>query len=200
MIEFGEDVQATTTTKNNYGTETVAIIKAEIIYNDTLPFLKYPAHIGINMELDIGRDFFPSMYLGGNYKLDPATEEIIGWSTNKAVDFLLRSIGMPIKCPKGQTVTSALLPAETADKMVGRKFTKLKYLSSTRTKKDGTPRWVDFNNTVKPGDDAQLVKQFLHAVKNNFVKDYAEPGHQHPLTDSVIEKFDGELMDDGLPV
>ena len=141
--------------------------------------------------------------LNGSYKKDEVSGEITGWSTVfGGVACLLRAVGTPIKCPLGQTTTSAIFPTQLIDGLKGKKVCRLKYKSSKRTDKNGDPRWVEFNNTEKPGSDEALSTKFLKDIQSGFVKDFLDPNdtqNSHPLEGAVKDAFDGQELD-GLPV
>ena len=68
-------------TKDNIFVDNVTIASAEIKYGVKEDWQTYSDDISIHLTLDIGRDFQPKMYIGGNYKKDDVSGEILGWST-----------------------------------------------------------------------------------------------------------------------
>ena len=45
---------------------------------------------------DIGKDFFPEMYIGGKFKVDEVSGEVIGWSSALKVKMLADALGMDL--------------------------------------------------------------------------------------------------------
>ena len=203
MIEMAEAKTSSGGNKQNFFTETVTIVKAKVHYNETQKWRKFPDDVGLTLTLDIGKDFQPEWYLGGSYKKDPVQGTITGWSTVwSGVGMIFRSVGTPIKCPEGQTVTSALFPEQLISNLEGKQICRLKYKSANRTDKNGNPKWVEFNNTEKAGNDEALMAKFAEDIKAGWVKDFLDPskentnpvqGEDHPLENKVNAMFQNDL-------
>ena len=188
--------------KKNYFTDTVTIVDAVAHYNEKQDWSNWEDHLGITLTLDVGRDFQPTWYMGGSYKVDEVTGAIKSWgSVWGTVGMLFRSIGMGFKCPKGESVTSdnARFPVEIIKQMQGKEFIRLKYLSSKRTDKNGDPKWVEYKGTAPAGQEHELVSNFLRDVRPNdngmiFVKDWLDPESMdsqdsHPLEGKIDAIF-----------
>ena len=67
--------------KSNLFVDTAKIASVQIKYGVQEDWQTYSDDISIHLTLDIGRDFQPNMYIGGNYKKDDVSGEIVGWST-----------------------------------------------------------------------------------------------------------------------
>jgi len=189
--------------QTNYFTETVKILDAEVHYCKQQKWQKFTDDLGLTLTLDINRDFNVTWYLGGSYKKDATSGEIIGWSTVwSGVGMLFRSVGMSIDCPKGDTPQSAVFPDELVESLKGKMFVRLKYRSSTRTDKNGDPKWVEFNNTDKVGSEEALSSKFKQDITNGWVKDFLDPESEtHPLAGKVEAVFEEKPdVHEGLPV
>ena len=71
----------------------VTVADVQDISGTTLPFLERPVDIGIRLYLDIGREFQPELIIAGNFKRDPATNEVIGWGGAFVVQEALSRLG-----------------------------------------------------------------------------------------------------------
>ncbi len=159
--------------KSNIFVDKAKIASIQIKYGVQEDWQTYSDDISIHLTLDIGKDFQPNMYIGGNYKKDEMSGEIVGWSTAFKVKLFFDAIGMPIKLDKGMQPQSSRLPADAEQVITGKEFLRLTYVS-TKTKKDGSPLWKDWQETRNASYDHNKFKaEFKEAVGNNYVKDFA---------------------------
>ncbi len=159
--------------KSNIFVDKAKIASIQIKYGVKEDWQTYSDDISIHLTLDIGKDFQPNMYIGGNYKKDEMSGEIVGWSTAFKVKLFFDAIGMPIKLDKGMQPQSSRLPADAEQVITGKEFLRLTYVS-TKTKKDGSPLWKDWQETRNVSYDHNKFKaEFKEAVGNNYVKDFA---------------------------
>ena len=160
-------------TKSNIFVDKAKIATVQIKYGVKEDWQTYSDDISIHLTLDIGKDFQPNMYIGGNYKKDEVSGEIVGWSTAFKVKLFFDALGMPIKLDKGMQPQSSRLPADAEQVITGKEFLRLTYVS-TKTKKDGSPLWKDWQETRNASYDHNKFKaEFKEAVGNNYVKDFA---------------------------
>ena len=158
--------------KSNIFVDKAKIASIQIKYGVKEDWQTYSDDISIHLTLDIGKDFQPNMYIGGNYKKDEMSGEIVGWSTAFKVKLFFDAIGMPIKLDKGMQPQSSRLPADAEQVITGKEFLRLTYVS-TKTKKDGSPLWKDWQETRNVSYDHNKFKaEFKEAVGNNYVKDF----------------------------
>ena len=68
MLEFGST--APSGNSSNTITQTVKIADINVTYGEKRDWQKYSDDIGIDLTLDIGKEFQPIMYIGGSFKLD----------------------------------------------------------------------------------------------------------------------------------
>ena len=159
--------------KSNIFVDKAKIASIQIKYGVQEDWQTYSDDISIHLTLDIGKDFQPNMYIGGNYKKDEMSGEIVGWSTAFKVKLFFDAIGMPIKLDKGMQPQSSRLPADAEQVITGKEFLRLTYVS-TKTKKDGSPLWKDWQETRNASYDHNKFKaEFKEAVVNNYGKDFA---------------------------
>ena len=158
--------------KDNIFVDKVKIATAEIKYGVQEEWQTYSDDISIHLTLDIGKDFQPNMYIGGNYKKDEVSGEIVGWSTAFKVKMFFDSIGLPIKLDKGKNPQSSRLPADAQQRLIGKDFLRLTYIS-TKTKRDGGALWKDWQETRLPNYDTNKFKEeFKTSVSKSYVKDF----------------------------
>ena len=158
--------------KDNIFVDKVKIASADIKYGVKEDWQTYSDDISIHLTLDIGRDFQPKMYIGGNYKKDEVSGEIVGWSTAFKVKMFFDSIGMPIMLDKGKNPQSSRLPADAGQRLIGKEFLRLTYVS-TKTKRDGGQLWKDWQETRPVSYDQKKFKDdFRGSVSKNYVKDF----------------------------
>ena len=158
--------------KDNIFVDKVKIAKAEIKYSVKEDWQTYSDDISVHLTLDIGKDFQPNMYIGGNYKKDDVSGEIVGWSTAFKVKMFFDSIGLPIMLDKGKNPQSSRLPADAEQRLIGKEFLRLTYIS-TKTKRDGGQLWKDWQETRMPSYEVSKFKtEFKDAVGKNYVKDF----------------------------
>ena len=159
--------------KSNIFVDKAKIASIQIKYGVKEDWQTYSDDISIHLTLDIGKDFQPNMYIGGNYKKDEMSGEIVGWSTAFKVKLFFDAIGMPIKLDKGMQPQSSRLPADAEQVITGKEFLRLTYIS-TKTKRDGGQLWKDWQETRNVSYDHNKFKaEFKEAVGNNYVKDFA---------------------------
>ena len=160
--------------KSNIFVDKAKIASVQIKYGVQEEWQTYSDDISIHLTLDIGKDFQPNMYIGGNYKKDEVSGEIVGWSTAFKVKLFFDTLGMPIKLDKGMQPSSSRLPADAEQVLTGKDFLRLTYVS-TKTKKDGNPLWKDWQEVRNSSYDHNKFKsEFKDAVSNNYIKDFAE--------------------------
>ena len=160
--------------KSNIFVDKAKIASIKIKYGVKEDWQTYSDDISIHLTLDIGKDFQPNMYIGGNYKKDEVSGEIVGWSTAFKVKLFFDALGMPIKLDKGMNPSSSRLPADAEKMLEGKIFNRLTYLS-TKTKRDGGALWKDWQETRSASYDHNRFKnEFKEAVNKGYVKDFAK--------------------------
>lgn len=178
--------------------DTVKIVKAEINYRVMEKWQKMPDDISLKLTLDIGKDFEPEMYIGGQFREDKVSGNVISWGTATKVKILLDNIGLGVACDKNAPASAQKLPEDIADRMVGQEFLRLMY-RSTRTKQDGNYRIKEWQETgaVGPGNAQKLKNKFNEAVSNSWVKDY-NPSAEAPKPVD-LDDTTSTVSDDDLP-
>ena len=187
MLEFG--TSAPSGNSSNIITQTVKINDIKATYGEKQDWQKYSDDIGLDVTLDIGKDFKPVMYIGGSFKLDEINNTIIGWGRAYKVKMFFDAIGLPIKLAKGTSVVENRLPEGFENHIIGKDFERLSYLS-TKTKPDGTNRWRDWQDVIRTGEGKKLKEQFTEAVNNGYVKDFLAPGQESTVSPTVNDNFD----------
>ena len=180
--------------KSNLFVDNAKIASVEIKYGVQESWQTYSDDISIHLTLDIGKDFQPNMYIGGNYKKDDVSGEIVGWSTAFKVKLFFDAIGMPIKLDKGMQPQSSRLPADAEKVLVGKEFSRLTYVS-TKTKRDGGALWKDRQETRSASyDQTRFKNEFKEAVSKGYVKDFAQDTQEEDTSgpwDNSKDEFAG---------
>tara|TARA_R100001594_G_scaffold148704_1_gene204521 strand:+ start:649 stop:1230 length:582 start_codon:yes stop_codon:yes gene_type:complete len=178
-------------TKDNIFVDNVTIASAQIKYGVKEDWQTYSDDISIHLTLDIGRDFQPNMYIGGNYKKDDVDGSIVGWSTAFKVKMFFDSIGMPIKLDKGKSPQSSRLPADAEQRLIGKRFSRLTYIS-TKTKRDGGQLWKDWQETRAADYESNKFKtEFKESVSKGYVKDFNSGKETQSEESPFSQEFDG---------
>ena len=174
MLEFGAISNSGNGTGSNIIVQPVTITDFTVTYGEKRDWQNYSDDIGIDLVLDVGQDFQPTMYIGGSFALDDLNNTITGWGRAYKVKMLFDAIGLPIRLAKGTVVSDNRLPEDAKTHIVGKKFLRLSYLS-TKVKADGKHRWKDWQDTDKVGHEQALKDAFTLAVSKQYVKDFLDP-------------------------
>ena len=174
MLEFGTTSTSGNGTGSNVIVQLVTIDDFTVTYGEKRDWQTYSDDIGIDLELEIGQNFKPVMYIGGSFALDELNNTITGWGRAYKVKMLFDAIELPIRLAKGTVVDDNKLPDDAKDHIVGKQFLRLSYLS-TKVKADGTHRWKDWQDTDKVGHEQALKDAFALAVSKQYVKDFLDP-------------------------
>lgn len=179
--------------------DTVKIVDAEINYRVMEKWQKMPDDISLKLTLDIGKDFQPEMYIGGQFREDKVSGNVISWGTATKVKILLDNIGLGVACDKNAPAASQKLPDDIKDRMIGKEFLRLMY-RSTRTKQDGNYRIKEWQETgmVGPGNAQKLRNKFSEAVSNSWVKDY-NPNSEPPKPVDLDEGISTSTSEEDFP-
>lgn len=137
----------------------------KVFYDEQQKWQTRPDSIGVEMTLDIGKDFEPTFYVGGAFKLDEFGDKV-GIGTVKKVDILLESLGIDASLTEDNKI-----PEDVVNDIVGREFVRLSYVSGV--KDNGKSKWSDWQETRPVGTDFNdFTDAFLNAVNQGWVKNY----------------------------
>ena len=154
----------------------VKITSIKAYYGEKQRWQKLPDDIGIEMTLDIGRDFEPTFYVGGAFKRDEFGD-ILSLGTVKKVDILFDSMGMDVPFGEDNIVSEDVL-----NDCVGREFLRLSYVSGE--KDNGKSKWSDWQETRSVDTSKEdFTKDFMNAVLNGWVRNYEPSTTTNPLED-----------------
>ena len=196
MLEFGA-TSSGNGTSSNIIVQSVKIADFTVTYGEKRDWQNYSDDIGIDLVLDVGQDFQPTMYIGGSFALDELNNTITGWGRAYKVKMLFDAIGLPIRLAKGTVVAENRLPDDAKSQIVDKKFLRLSYLS-TKVKADGSHRWKDWQDTDKIGHEQALKDAFTLAVSKGYVKDFLDPDSTD--VDGAWDATDKEPATAGLPL
>ena len=186
------EFSSNTTTKNseNIFVDNVKIVTANLNYETKQDWQTYSDDMSISMTLDIGRDFNPSFYIGGNFKKDETSGQVVGWGTAYKIKLFFDAIGMPIRLSKGKLLQDQRLPEGAESQLIGKEFARLTY-KSTKLKKTGDNMWKEWQETRPTSvDHAEFKDVFRNAVANNWIKDFLSPDSDVPFDNKETANVD----------
>ena len=178
---------------DNIFVDKAKIVDCNITYGEKKNWQTYADDISIELTLDVGKDFTPSMYIGGKFKSDDVSGLIVGWGTAFKVKMFFDAIKRPISLDKTKTAAQTRLPEGAENIVKGNDFLRLTY-KSTKLKQDGSNRWKEWQETRSVDTNIDSFKKdFKNSVTNNWVKDFLAPGTDVPFdTDDTYS--------DGMPL
>lgn len=189
------EFSSNTTTKNseNIFVDNVKIVTANLNYETKQDWQTYSDDMSISMTLDIGRDFNPSFYIGGNFKKDETSGQVLGWGTAYKIKLFFDAIGMPIRLSKGKLLQDQRLPQGAESQLIGKEFARLTY-KSTKLKKTGDNMWKEWQETRPTSvDHAEFKDIFRNAVANNWIKDFLSPDNDVPFDNKETSTVDLDI-------
>ena len=189
------EFSSNTTTKNseNIFVDNVKIVTANLNYETKQDWQTYSDDMSISMTLDIGRDFNPRFYIGGNFKKDETSGEVLGWGTAYKIKLFFDAIGMPIRLSKGKLLQDQRLPQGAESQLIGKEFARLTY-KSTKLKKTGDNMWKEWQETRPTSvDHAEFKDIFRNAVANNWIKDFLSPDNDVPFDNKETSTVDLDI-------
>ena len=190
-MKYLSDVDTNNTVSDNISVENVKVDSIEIKYGVQESWQTSVDDISLHMKLDIGKGFFPDFYIGGQFKVDDVSGNVIGWRTAYKIKLFLDALGIKVMLDKNSGVQGNQLPHGIEDAITGKTFKRLSY-KSTKLKQDGTNRWRDWQQVAAADSNPEELKTaFKDAVQNNYVKDY--------LNNNDEGSFDAEEFDNVTP-
>ena len=190
-MEFSSNT--TSTNSENIFVDNVKVVTADINYETKQDWQTYSDDMSINMTLDIGRDFQPNFYIGGNFKKDETSGQVIGWGTAFKIKLFFDAIGMPIRLSKGKLLQDQRLPDDAASQLIGKEFARLTY-TCTKLKKTGDNMWKEWQETRPTNvDHAEFKDIFRNAVTNNWIKDFLSPDDDVPFNNKETATVDLDM-------
>ena len=193
MLEFG--TQSSSKSSSNVIVQKVKVADINVTYGEKREWQKYSDDIGMDITLEIGQSFQPTMYIGGSFKVDDVNGTIVGWGRAYKVKMFFDAIGLPLRLAKNSSIAENRLPNDAAAHINDKEFLRLSYMS-TSTKPDGSNRWRDWQDTQAVGSEDKLKAEFNKAVENGYVKDFLQPGAQSAnQEDSSWSNKEAELED-----
>ena len=197
-MKYLQDVDTSGGTSDNISVENVKVDSIEIKYGVQESWQTSVDDISLHMKLDIGKGFFPDFYIGGQFKIDDVSGNVIGWRTAYKIKLFLDALGIKVMLDKNSGVQGNELPDGIENAIAGKTFKRLSY-KSTKLKQDGTNRWRDWQQVAAADSNPEDLKTaFKDAVQNNYVKDYLSNDTNVSFDD---EEFEGRTVTaDDIPV
>ena len=173
---------------DNISVENVKVDSVEIKYGVQESWQTSTDDISVHLKLDIGKGFFPDFYIGGQFKLDEISGNVVGWRTAYKVKLFLDALGIKVMLDKNSGPSGNQLPEGIENDITGNVFKRLSY-KSTKLKQDGTNRWRDWQQVAAADSNPEDLKaSFKDAVQNNYVKDYLN--NENDTGSFDVQEFD----------
>lgn len=143
------------------------IISAEDVSGQELAFKDRPYDIAIKLTLDVGRDFNPSMLIGGNFNRKPDSNEVTGWGGAFVVQDALSRLGYT-----GDLDPDNRIPPAALESLIGKEFLRLSYVCGR--KDNGKPRYWDWNQIAGTEETPEsLAARFKRSLTKGYPRNYA---------------------------
>jgi hypothetical protein len=162
------------------------IKKVVVKYDVQEKWQKRPDDIAVFLTLDIGQNFDYEMRIGGYFNRND-DGSVKNWGAALKVKILLDALGIEGKLSEDFQLTDKIL-----DEIVGKKFLRLSYVSGT--KENGKPRWFDWNEVGKLGQEDRLKERFMKAVNDGYVKNF-RPDTSDDFDPAELEKKSDKAKD-----
>lgn len=152
--------------RNGVYTRTSKIADVVARYNVKEPWQKREDDIVLELTLDIGKSFQPSMRVGGFFnRNDDGSIKNNGTATK--VKILIESAGL--NWDKSIDENNQLTD-QALEELQNSEICTLSYVYGTT--KTGKTGWSYWNEVAKPGEDDTLKNKFFIAVDKGWVRDY----------------------------
>ena len=189
MLEFGSNSnrQSNTSNKRTGVFVSEATIKNIVVkYDVQEEWQKRPDDIALFLTLDVGQNFDYDMRIGGFFNRNE-DGSVKNWGAALKVKILLDALNI-----KGSLTEDWQLSDEVLEEMMGKKFLRLSYVSGT--KDNGKPRWFDWNEVGRLGQEDRLKERFMKAVNDGWVKNF-RPDTGDDFDPAELEKKSEQAKD-----
>jgi len=189
MLEFGSNSnrQSNTSNKRTGVFVSEATIKNIVVkYDVQEEWQKRPDDIALFLTLDVGQNFDYEMRIGGFFNRNE-DGSVKNWGAALKVKILLDALNI-----KGSLTEDWQLSDEVLEEMMGKKFLRLSYVSGT--KDNGKPRWFDWNEVGRLGQEDRLKERFMKAVNDGWVKNF-RPDTGDDFDPAELEKKSEQAKD-----
>jgi len=189
MLEFGSNSnrQSNTSNKRTGVFVSEATIKNIVVkYDVQEEWQKRPDDIALFLTLDVGQNFDYEMHIGGFFNRNE-DGSVKNWGAALKVKILLDALNI-----KGSLTEDWQLSDEVLEEMMGKKFLRLSYVSGT--KDNGKPRWFDWNEVGRLGQEDRLKERFMKAVNDGWVKNF-RPDTGDDFDPAELEKKSEQAKD-----
>jgi|TARA_R100001530_G_scaffold2796_2_gene4498 hypothetical protein len=189
MLEFGSNNtrQSNTSNKRTGVFVSEATIKNIIVkYDVKEEWQKRPDDIAVFLTLDVGQNFDYEMRIGGYFNRND-DGSVKNWGAALKVKILLDALNI-----EGKLTDDWQLPDEIVEEMMGKKFLRLSYVSGTKA--NGKPRWFDWSEVGKLGQEDRLKERFMKAVNDGWVKNF-RPDTGDDFDPAELEKKSEQAKD-----
>lgn len=166
MLSFGEQESNSISFLDGTFINVVRIVQAHDVSKQDVYKNGSPVDCGVELTVDIGRDFQPKFTICGNFKTDGNK---LSWGSAFVVKDLLTQLGI-----KGELAEDGTIPVEILEQLNGREIIRLSYLKGYDADKD-KKRYNDYKHVAVVDDFSNLeaVKAAGKKLTNKFIKDVA---------------------------
>ena len=152
------------------------IASARSISNEDIYKNGRPVDVGIEFELEIGKDFKPKFSVAGNFKVENG--EVVGTGSATTVKIALQRLG--VKWERLNPDNS--IPQEILDQCIGKEIVRLQfpYKKADDGVKNKYKTFKQFYLASVPGAKEKLKAEFDKAVAGGYEKPLADEGTSFP--------------------
>jgi hypothetical protein len=143
----------------------VQIVNAVNRSGERPEFLRNTPDIFIELKLDVGKDFQPTMSFFGDFKRDPRSGEILDWGSAFKIRNLFSAFGIEGEVAENGTISDGLV-----NRLFGKEFYRLQYVSGE--KYDGKLKYSDWTDQIEIENPDNLARAFFRSVEKGFPKNY----------------------------
>lgn len=142
------------------------IVSIADVSGTTPTFMQRAVDIGIQLTLEVGRDFMPQMLIAGNFRRDAKSGEVVAWGSACVVQDALSRLGYAGPLDAGNKI-----PTKALQDLVGKTFLRLSYVSGT--KNTGKPRYSDWTTMGSLTDGPEdLIARWNHSRSRGYPRNY----------------------------
>jgi hypothetical protein len=153
------------------------IFSARSISNEDIYKNGQPVDIGLEFELEIGKDFKPKFSVSGNFKKNEATGN---WDESSTVKVKIALANLKVKWTKLNPDNS--IPQDVLDQCIGKTIVRLQYPYKI-SEKTGKPQHKTFDYFLlasEPNAKARVKAKYEEAVAKGYVKPLADNATSFP--------------------
>ena len=167
-LSFGSDGVDNQVRPGVYVGEATIVKATDISGKIVGDWMQRPYDCGVQLKLEIGKDFQPDLTIGGNFAR-AEDGSIVKWGGAFTVKQLFDNL--QIKLGK---IVAGKLPKDGVPQLTGKKILKLSYVTGKNKKDDTKLSYGTWNTVMLAGNGAEpaLLAQWDRSVKKGYPKNY----------------------------